>query len=75
MSLESGKAYGNLVNQPSTESSLNRVTPGSPDSSYLVNKLEGTQTSGGRMPLNGNPLPSSQIELIKRWISTGAPNN
>ena len=72
--LESGQAYGKLVNQPSVQSGKMRVAPGSLENSYLVNKLEGTQSSGNRMPPSG-ALPAAQIELIKRWISTGAPNN
>jgi hypothetical protein len=79
LSLESGKSYAGLVNVKSTQSPLMRVAPNSPDNSYLVRKLEGTHTqaggSGGQMPLNGSPLPASQIDIIKRWISLGAPNN
>jgi hypothetical protein len=79
MSLESGKAYAALVNVKSSESPLMRVAPNSPDNSYVVRKLEGTHIqaggSGGKMPLNGSPLPAAQIDIIKRWISLGAPNN
>ena len=78
MNLESGQAYGNIVNKKSSESALMRVTPGSPENSYLVRKLEGTHTqaggSGDRMP-PGSSLPAAQIELVRRWISLGAPNN
>jgi hypothetical protein len=79
LSLEPGKAYGNLVNKPSTESSLMKVAPGSPDKSYLINKLFGTQAqaggSGAQMPYGGTPLFAAQLSLIQQWISQGAPNN
>lgn len=52
------------------------VSPGAPDASYLVNKLEGTNLcSGGQMPLRGAALPASQIALFRDWICQGAPNN
>ena len=79
MTLETGKAFASLVNVKSAESALMRVKPGAPSESYLIFKLEGTQTqvggSGAQMPFNGIPLPAAQIELIRRWISQGAPNN
>jgi len=44
MSLETTKAYGNLVNVPSCEApALKRVEPGSSGTSYLVDKIAGTQ--------------------------------
>ncbi len=44
MSLETDKAYGTLVNVPSCEApALKRVEPGSSGSSYLVDKVAGTQ--------------------------------
>ncbi len=80
LSLDSGKAYGNLVNVKSTEApALNRVAPGSPDKSYILNKLLGTQTaaggSGAQMPFGAGPLPQATINLIQQWIAAGAPNN
>ena len=80
LSLDSGKAYGNLVNVNSTEApSLKRVAPGSPDKSYIINKLFGTQTqaggSGAQMPFGAQPLSQATISLIQQWITAGAPNN
>ena len=80
LSLDPGSAYKNLVNVKSTEAtSLNRVSPGAPDKSYLINKLLGTQTqaggSGAQMPFGASPLPQATISLIQQWISAGAPNN
>ena len=52
--------------------SLQRVTPGDADNSYLVQKLEGTAAVGGRMPAAGPPLDATQIDTIREWIDTGA---
>jgi hypothetical protein len=46
--------------------------PGDPDNSYLVQKLEGTASSGQQMPLNAPALPQSTIDVIRQWISDGA---
>lgn len=79
LSLEPGIAYQNLVNAPSTESTLARVAPGAPEKSYIVNKLLGTQAqAGGKgalMPYNAQPLPEAQINSIQQWIKAGASNN
>lgn len=71
--LDAGSSYALLVNAPSAEvPSLQRVQPGNPDASYLIQKLEGTATVGSRMPLNGPPLPASTIAVIRQWITDGA---
>jgi hypothetical protein len=71
--LEEGASYALLVNAPSTEvPTLLRVAPGDPDSSYLIQKLEGTAAVGGRMPLGGSPLPAETIAVIRQWIAEGA---
>jgi len=79
MNLSSGQAYANIVNVPSIESSLMRVKPSEPDSSYLVHKIQGTQGtvggSGGQMPLGRTALSQAQIDVIRQWITDGAPNN
>ena len=50
--------------------------PGNPDNSYIIQKLEGRQpTVGARMPLNGPPLSQAEIDQVRAWISSGAPNN
>lgn len=72
--LNEGSSYALLVNASSVEvPSLQRVQPGNPDSSYLIQKLEGTAAVGSRMPLNGPPLPASTIAVIRQWIANGAP--
>jgi hypothetical protein len=71
--LEEGMSHAMLVNVPSVEvPSLDRVEPGDPDDSYLVQKIEGTAAVGGRMPLGGSPLPDETIEAIRQWITDGA---
>jgi hypothetical protein len=77
LNLTSAAAYSNLVGVASTEQrSLLRVAASDPDSSYLIQKLEGSHgIVGARMPLNGPYLTDGQIEVISRWIQIGAPNN
>lgn len=76
LSLAAAVSYGNLVNVASTEvPSLRRVLPGNADASYLIDKLEGTQTVGDRMPLGGPFLSQATIDRIRAWIDSGAPNN
>jgi hypothetical protein len=76
--------YDSLVNTPSLEADgVLRVKPRDPDHSYLLAKLMGTQKAlggtGERMPageaLIPPPLPPEQVDLFRRWIAAGAPNN
>lgn len=75
--LEAGQSYGNLVGHPAAEnSSLDRVSPGNPDGSYIILKLRGDpRITGERMPLGGPYLSADQIAGIAAWIRAGAPNN
>ena len=74
--LDEGASYALLVNAPSVEvPALQRVQPGNPDASYLIQKLEGTAAVGGRMPLNGPPLPAETIAVVRQWITNGAPSS
>jgi hypothetical protein len=71
--LDDGASFAMLVNAPSVEDpALLRVTPGNPNASYLIQKLEGTASAGGRMPLNGPALPAETIAVIRQWIIDGA---
>lgn len=54
---------------------LDRVDPGNPDDSYIIHKLEGTQSVGTRMPQGGPFLDQETIDNIRQWITDGAPNN
>jgi hypothetical protein len=77
LNLTEGNSYASLVGVTSIERpALQRVTPGDPENSYIIHKLEGRAGIGGvRMPLTGTPLTDGQILVIKRWIELGAPNN
>jgi hypothetical protein len=81
LSLESADlSYTNLINvvsprdpNPSNPTYV-RVRPGDPDASFLIQKLDGTQTVGERMPAGGPPyLPTSTVNVIRQWIQDGAP--
>ena len=71
--LDAGFSAGNLINVASPrDPNLIRVIPGNPDGSFIVHKLEGTQTLGDRMPDGGPYLPQSTIDVICTWIQNGA---
>ncbi len=77
MNLSVGQTFANVINVPSMElSTMNRVTPGQPNSSYLVHKVQGTHSdvggTGFQMPIGGSPLTQAQIDLIRAWIAAGA---
>ncbi|HET8696808.1 MAG TPA: Ig-like domain-containing protein [Gammaproteobacteria bacterium] len=74
MDLSSAAAsHASLVGVMSLESpTLQRVKAGDPDNSYVVHKVEGTATSGQRMPLGGPPLGPVTIAALRKWISDGA---
>jgi len=81
LDLSTGKAYANLVNQPTFEAPTKapylRVSSGSPDSSFLYVKIalpSSSQKSGLQMPFDGPPyLTEDEITIIKRWIESGVP--
>ncbi len=50
------------------------IVAGDPDTSLLVQKLQGTQTDGGPMP-PGSKLTDDEINTIVSWVQAGAPNN
>jgi len=80
MNLSAGQAYQSIVGVPSVElPSMDRIEPGQPDQSYLVNKIQGTQASvggsGQRMPLGMSPLSQDDIDTIRSWVEAGAINN
>jgi hypothetical protein len=71
--LEPGVSYAMLVTVASVEvPELARVSPGNPDASYLVHKIEGRAAVGARMPLGGPPLPQTSIDNVRQWIGAGA---
>ena len=71
--LDPANSYANLVGIPAVEQpSVLRVSAGNPNGSYLIQKLEGTAPVGARMPAGLPPLPQSDINIIRQWISDGA---
>jgi methionine-rich copper-binding protein CopC len=73
--LDAGHSYNLLVGIASNEvPALSRVKAGDPDNSYIVRKLQGGPgIVGSQMPLNQPPLPQATIDVIRTWISNGAP--
>ncbi len=69
-------SHAALVNVPSLQVAQDRVEPGDPDNSYLIRKLEGDAgIAGSRMPQGGPFLDQETVDMIRQWISDGAPNN
>ena len=69
----SADTYASTIGATSTEDPrLSLVEPEQSTNSYLIRKIEGTQSVGQRMPLNQDPLPEWMISAIKRWIDAGA---
>ena len=72
LDLTSASSYSMLVGVMSTQSAgVQRVNPGNPNTSYLVQKLEGPGATGNRMPPSG-ALAQADITTIRQWISDGA---
>ena len=76
LQLDAAHSYALLIGVPSVEDpSLPRIKPSVPDSSYLVLKLQGSPgILGAQMPFGGPPLPQATIDVIRQWITNGAPN-
>ena len=75
LELDAGHSYALLVGVPSSEQpAVLRVAPGQPDNSYIIRKLQDTPgISGQQMPYGGPYLPQSTIDVIRQWITNGAP--
>jgi hypothetical protein len=49
------------------------IVPGHPETSYVLNKLTGTNMCSGRqMPLDQTPYSASDVQTIADWICQGA---
>ncbi len=74
LSLRPGKAWENLVGVPAkADGELVRVVPGSPETSFLVEKISSSDPAfGERMPKEGAALSDAEIELVVNWIAAGA---
>jgi len=82
---EMDSSYEQLVGTPPSSAhaqnaGMLRVSPGDPDASFLLAKLEWSQTQlleagfGAPMPMGGVPGPGpSSMEAIRKWIEAGAP--
>lgn len=51
------------------------VVPGSPDDSFLIEKLLPSPRLGQRMPNGQSPLSDADIALLRTWILDGAPDD
>ena len=72
LNLEAGSSYANLVGIASSqEPGTQRVNAGNPDSSYLIQKLEGTAATGTVMPPSGG-IAQADIDVVRQWIGAGA---
>lgn len=77
LDLTNGSSFGELVNVASLDNpDLLLVEPNDPDSSYLIWKLEGNPNiAGSQMPRSGSPLSTTQIDVVRQWITDGALDN
>jgi hypothetical protein len=85
MDLSAGKTFSSTVEVKSTEiPRLLRITPGKPNDSYLVQKIEGIPGITGLQEPPGCPgtalngaqcLSVEDITVIRQWITEGALNN
>jgi hypothetical protein len=78
LNLVEGQSYTSLVGRSSVgKPSALLVSPGDPNNSYLIHKLEAAPgIVGERMPRNAGPfLTAGQISIIRRWIELGAKND
>ena len=79
LDLTTGRSFEEMVNVASLDiPDLLLVKPSDPDSSYLIWKIEGTQPiEGQRMPRGpgATPLTTTQVSVIRQWISDGALDN
>lgn len=75
LDLTADVARDNLF-QPSTQNpEIPLVTPGNPTNSYLMTKLTGDGFTGQQMPLSAAPLSDAELDIVRRWISYGAPDD
>jgi methionine-rich copper-binding protein CopC len=75
LQLDAAHSYALLVGVPSAEVPTTlRVKPGDPTNSYIIQKLQNSAgIVGAQMPFGGPYLAQSTIDVIKQWITNGAP--
>ncbi|HIF38902.1 MAG TPA: hypothetical protein EYQ69_06790 [Gemmatimonadetes bacterium] len=71
----SAGSYAMLVGVASSGTGEVFVIPSNAAGSYLVKKLDGSQSVGSRMPLGGAVLDDTDMKNIKNWINQGAKKN
>jgi hypothetical protein len=72
LDLSAGLGYASLVGVVSVVEPPKLRVAGSSAESYLIQKLEGTQVVGDRMPAHLPPLYPADIQIIKDWVDAGA---
>jgi hypothetical protein len=76
LDLSVGNSYVQIVNIAAVEMpSLKRVAPYDPTNSFLFQKMNSTTNVGVQMPPGASPLSTDQLNLVRDWILSGAPNN
>ncbi len=75
LDLSAGNSHASIFQVASTQVGMMLVLPADPDTSYIVDKIEGTQAVGVRMPFGGAPLSALNLQLVRKWIEAGALNN
>ena len=80
--LVGGQVYESLVDRIATTSAAQfagkkLVVPGAPETSFLMDKLEGKLApgEGDAMPRARRPLSDETIEVVRKWILAGAPKD
>lgn len=68
-------ARDNLFQMSLQNPDIPLVTPGNPTNSYLMTKLTGDGFSGKQMPLSSAPLSEAELDIVRLWISYGAPDD
>lgn len=73
-----------VVDQDSHVSSMKIVAPSSPETSFLMHKMDGDldcalgcpgDDCGDSMPQGVSPLPRETRDTVRNWIAQGAQNN
>jgi hypothetical protein len=80
LTLVGDHVYESLVDKVATASAAQfagkkLVVPGAPETSFLMDKLEGKlgPGEGDPMPFGRRPLRDADVEVIRKWILAGAP--
>jgi len=76
------QVYENLVDKVASTSAAQfagkkLVVPGAPETSFLMDKVEGKlgPGEGVQMPSGRRPLSADTIETLRKWILAGAPKD